>query len=38
MEGYWKFLEGGEGVLKAKFLEAVYDKLEFPGGRVDTKQ
>ena len=33
MEGHWKFL-GGEGVLKAKFLEAMYEnKLEYPGGR-----
>ena len=33
MEGHWKFLGGG-GVLKAKFLEAMYEnKLEFPGGR-----
>ena len=32
MEGYWKFLGGG-GVLKAKFLEAMYEnKLEFSGG------
>ena len=32
MEGHWKFLRGG-GVLKAKFLEAMYEnKLEFPGG------
>ena len=32
MEGHWKFL-GGEGVLKAKFLEEMYEnKLEFPGG------
>ena len=31
MEGYWKFLRGG-GVLKAKFLEEMYEnKLEFPG-------
>ena len=30
MEGHWKFLEGG-GILKAKFLEAMYmyeNKLE----------
>ena len=33
MEGHWKF-PGGGGVLKAKFLETVYEnKLEFPGGR-----
>ena len=33
MEGHWKFLGGG-GVLKAKFLEAMYEnKLEFPEGR-----
>ena len=32
MEGHWKFLWGG-GVLKAKFLEEMYEnKLEFPGG------
>ena len=32
MEGHWKFLGGG-GVLKAKFVEAMYEnKLEFPGG------
>ena len=31
MEGHWKFLGGG--VLKAKFLEEMYEnKLEFPGG------
>ena len=31
MEGHWKFLGGG-GVLKAKFLEEMYEnKLEFPG-------
>ena len=31
-EGHWKFLGGG-GVLKAKFLEAMYDnKPEFPRG------
>ena len=34
MEGHWKFLGGGGGVLKAKFLEATYEnKVEFPGGR-----
>ena len=35
MEGHWKFLGGGGGVLKAKFLEEIYEnKLEFPeGGR-----
>ena len=33
MEGHWKFLGGEGGVLKAKFLEAMYEnKLEFPGG------
>ena len=36
MEGHWKFLGGGGGgvgVLKAKFLEEMYEnKLEFPGG------
>ena len=33
MEGHWKFLGGG-GVLKAKFLEEMYEnKSEFPGGR-----
>ena len=33
MEGHWKFLGGG-GVLKAKFLEAMYEnKAEFSGGR-----
>ena len=33
MEGHWKFL-GERGVLKAKFLEEMYEnKLEFPGGR-----
>ena len=38
MEGHWKFLGGG-GVLKAKFLEEMYEnKLEFPGGRGDAKQ
>ena len=38
-EGHWKFLGGGGGVLKAKFLEAMYDnKLEFPVGRRDAKQ
>ena len=38
MEGHWKFL-GGEGVLKAKFLEAMYEnKLEYPGGRGGAKQ
>ena len=31
MEGHWKF-QGGGGVLKAKFLEAMYEnKPEFPG-------
>ena len=35
MEVHWKFLGvGGGGVLKAKFLEAMYEnKLQFPGGR-----
>ena len=38
MEGHLKFL-GGEGVLKAKFLEALYEnKLEFPRGRRGAKQ
>ena len=33
MEGHQKFLGGG-GVLKARFLEAMYEnKLEFPGQR-----
>ena len=33
MEDHWKFLGGGGGVLKAKFLEAICEnKLEFPGG------
>ena len=33
MEGHWKFLGGGGGVLKATFLEAIYEnKVEFPGG------
>ena len=33
MEGHWKFL-GGERVLKAKFIEEMYEnKLAFPGGR-----
>ena len=33
MEDHWKFLGGG-GILKVKFLEAMYqNKLEFPGGR-----
>ena len=38
MEGHWKF-PGGGGVLKAKFLEAMYEnKLEFPGrGGCKTK-
>ena len=32
MEGYWKF-QGGGGLLRAKFLEAMYkNKPEFPGG------
>ena len=36
MEGRWKFQGGGGGgVLKAKFLEAMYEnKLEFPAVRV----
>ena len=36
MEGHWKFLGGGEGVLKkkAKILKAKYEAvLEFPRGR-----
>ena len=34
MEGHWKFLGGGGGVSKAKFLEEMYEsKLEFPEGR-----
>ena len=39
MDGHWKFL-GGEGrVLKAKFLEEMYEnKLEFPAGRGIAKQ
>ena len=42
MEGYWKFLGPGGGggvVLKAKFLEAMYEnKLEFPrDGEYKTK-
>ena len=33
MEGHWKFLGEGAGVLKPKILEAKYEaKLEFPGG------
>ena len=33
MEGHWKLLGEGGGVLKAKFFEAMYEyKLEFPGG------
>ena len=37
-EGYWEFLGGG-GVLKAKFVQAMYEnKLEFPGGRGGAKQ
>ena len=36
MEGHWEFL--GEGVLKAKILEAKYEaKLEFPWGRGGAK-
>ena len=32
MEGHWKFLGGGGGVLQAKILEAKYEAiLEFPG-------
>ena len=39
MEGHWKFLGGGGGVLKAKFLEQMYENiLEFPGGRVGANQ
>ena len=38
MEGYWKF-SGGGGVLKAKFLEAMYEnKPEFAGGGGGAKQ
>ena len=38
MEGHWKFL-GRRGVLKAKFLEVMYEnKLEFSGGRQGVKQ
>ena len=38
MEGYWKF-QGGGGLLKAKFLEAMYENIpEFPGGRGGAKQ
>ena len=38
MDGHWKFLGGG-GVLKAKFLEEMYEnKLEFPSGRGVAKQ
>ena len=38
MKGHWKFL-GGRGVLKARFLEAMYEnKLEFPGGWCKTKK
>ena len=37
MEGHWKFL-GGVGVLKAKFLEEMYEnKLKLPGGGCKTK-
>ena len=37
MEGHWKFLGGG-GVLKTKFVEALYEnKLEFPGGEGGCK-
>lgn len=32
MEGRWKFLGWGDGVLKTQILEAKYEtKLEFPG-------
>ena len=38
MEGDWKFLGGG-WVLKAKFLEKMYENnLELPGGRGGAKQ
>ena len=40
MEGHWKFLGGGGGVLTAKIVEAMYEatfKLEFPRGRCKTK-
>ena len=33
MQGHWKFLGGGGGILKAKLLEQKYEsKLEIPGG------
>ena len=39
MEGHWNCQGGGWGVLKAKFLEAMYeDKLDFPGGWEAAKQ
>ena len=39
MEGHWKFLIKGRGVLKVKILEAKYEaKLEFPGGTGSAKQ
>ena len=39
MEGHWKLLGGGGGVLKAKFLEEMYDNNpEFPGGEGGAKQ
>ena len=32
MEGRWKFLGWGDGVLKTQILEAKYEtKLEYPG-------
>ena len=38
MEGHWKFLGGGGGVLGVKILEAKYEaKLEFPNGREEAK-
>ena len=39
MEGHWKFLGWGRGVLKVKILEPKYEaKLEFPGGMGCAKQ
>lgn len=39
MEGRWKFLGWGDGVLKTQILDAKYEtKLEFPGeGGVQNK-
>ena len=31
-------IPGGRGVLEAKFLEAMYEIMEFPGGRGGAKQ